>query len=101
MLYNVYSDVTLTQPLKIEEGLAALKKMVVNLSFLLEVPSGCCQQYVHPGTMGSSSGLRGVINQKKGFLLLLIQRQEHQLGTINYVITDEERKVKMVMVDKK
>ena len=105
--YVVYSDVDPNPPVKnVEEGLAALKENACD--FIISLGGGSPQDAASCISILATNGGRpqdyeGVNkSSKKGLPVVAINTTAGTSAeiTINYVITDEERKVKMVMVDK-
>ena len=105
--YVVYSDVDPNPTVKnVEEGLAALKENTCN--FIISLGGGSPQDAASCISILAINGGRpqdyeGVNkSSKKGLPVVAINTTAGTSAeiTINYVITDEERKVKMVMVDK-
>ena len=105
--YVVYSDVDPNPTVKnVEEGLAALKENACD--FIISLGGGSPQDAASCISILATNGGRpqdyeGVNKlSKKGLPVVAINTTAGTSAeiTINYVITDEERKVKMVMVDK-
>lgn len=105
--YVVYSDVDPNPTVKnVEEGLAALKENTCD--FIISLGGGSPQDAASCISILATNGGRpqdyeGVNkSSKKGLPVVAINTTAGTSAeiTINYVITDEERKVKMVMVDK-
>ena len=105
--YVVYSDVDPNPTVKnVEEGLAALKENACD--FIISLGGGSPQDAASCISILATNGGRpqdyeGVNkSSKKGLPVVAINTTAGTSAeiTINYVITDEERKVKMVMVDK-
>lgn len=105
--YVVYSDVDPNPTVKnVEEGLAALKENACD--FIISLGGGSPQDAASCISILAINGGRpqdyeGVNkSSKKGLPVVAINTTAGTSAeiTINYVITDEERKVKMVMVDK-
>lgn len=105
--YVVYSDVDPNPTVKnVEEGLAALKENTCD--FIISLGGGSPQDAASCISILAINGGRpqdyeGVNkSSKKGLPVVAINTTAGTSAeiTINYVITDEERKVKMVMVDK-
>lgn len=105
--YVVYSDVDPNPTVKnVEEGLAALKENACD--FIISLGGGSPQDAASCISILATNGgcpqdYEGVNkSSKKGLPVVAINTTAGTSAeiTINYVITDEERKVKMVMVDK-
>lgn len=105
--YVVYSDVDPNPTVKnVEEGLAALKEN--GCDFIISLGGGSPQDAASSMSILATNGGRpqdyeGVHkSEKQGLPVIAINTTAGTSAeiTINYVITDEERKVKMVMVDK-
>lgn len=105
--YVVYSDVDPNPTVKnVEGGLAALKENACD--FIISLGGGSPQDAASCISILATNGGRpqdyeGVNkSSKKGLPVVAINTTAGTSAeiTINYVITDEERKVKMVMVDK-
>ena len=105
--YVVYSDVDPNPTVKnVEEGLAALKENACD--FIISLGGGSPQDAASCISILATNGGRPQdyesVNKssKKGLPVVAINTTAGTSAeiTINYVITDEERKVKMVMVDK-
>lgn len=105
--YVVYSDVDPNPTVKnVEEGLAALKENACD--FIISLGGGSPQDAASCISILATNGGRpqdyeGVNkSSKKGLPVVAINTTAGTSAeiTINYVITDEERKVKMFMVDK-
>ncbi|MCO4510839.1 Lactaldehyde dehydrogenase involved in frucose or rhamnose utilization [Streptococcus infantarius subsp. infantarius] len=105
--YVAYSDVDPNPTVKnVEEGLAALKENACD--FIISLGGGSPQDAASCISILATNGGRpqdyeGVNkSSKKGLPVVAINTTAGTSAeiTINYVITDEERKVKMVMVDK-
>ena len=105
--YVVYSDVDPNPTVKnVEEGLAALKEN--GCDFIISLGGGSPQDAASSMSILATNGGRpqdyeGVHkSEKTGLPVIAINTTAGTSAeiTINYVITDEERKVKMVMVDK-
>lgn len=105
--YVVYSDVDPNPTVKnVEGGLAALKENACD--FIISLGGGSPQDAASSISILATNGGRpqdyeGVNkSSKKGLPVVAINTTAGTSAeiTINYVITDEERKVKMVMVDK-
>ncbi|SDQ20043.1 Alcohol dehydrogenase, class IV [Streptococcus equinus] len=105
--YVVYSDVDPNPTVKnVEEGLATLKENACD--FIISLGGGSPQDAASCISILATNGGRpqdyeGVNkSSKKGLPVVAINTTAGTSAeiTINYVITDEERKVKMVMVDK-
>lgn len=105
--YVVYSDVDPNPTVKnVEEGLPALKENACD--FIISLGGGSPQDAASCISILATNGGRpqdyeGVNkSSKKGLPVVAINTTAGTSAeiTINYVITDEERKVKMVMVDK-
>ena len=105
--YVVYSDVDPNPSVKnVEDGLAVLKEN--GCDFIVSVGGGSPQDAASCISIIATNGGRpqdyeGLHkSEKKGLPVVAINTTAGTSAeiTINYVITDEERKVKMVMVDK-
>lgn len=105
--YVIYSEVDPNPTVKnVEEGLAILKEN--SCDFIISLGGGSPQDAASSISILATNGGRpqdyeGVHKSKeKGLPVVAINTTAGTSAeiTINYVITDEERKVKMVMVDK-
>lgn len=105
--YVIYSEVDPNPTVKnVEEGLAILKEN--GCDFIISLGGGSPQDAASSISILATNGGRpqdyeGVHKSKeKGLPVVAINTTAGMSAeiTINYVITDEERKVKMVMVDK-
>lgn len=105
--YVVYSDVDPNPTVKnVEEGLAALKEntcdFIISLGGSSPQDAASCISIlaINGGRPQDYEGVNK--SSKKGLPVVAINTTAGTSAeiTINYVITDEERKVKMVMVDK-
>ncbi|MBJ7540290.1 iron-containing alcohol dehydrogenase [Streptococcus sp. SL1232] len=105
--YIIYSDVDPNPTVKnVEEGLAVLKEN--GCDFIISLGGGSPQDAASSISILATNGGRpqdyeGVHKSKEqGLPVVAINTTAGTSAeiTINYVITDEERKVKMVMVDK-
>lgn len=105
--YVIYSEVDPNPTVKnVEEGLAILKEN--DCDFIISLGGGSPQDAASSISILATNGGRpqdyeGVHKSKeKGLPVVAINTTAGTSAeiTINYVITDEERKVKMVMVDK-
>ncbi|MCQ9215360.1 iron-containing alcohol dehydrogenase [Streptococcus gallolyticus] len=105
--YVIYSEVNPNPTVKnVEEGLAILKEN--GCDFIISLGGGSPQDAASSISILATNGGRpqdyeGVHKSKeKGLPVVAINTTAGTSAeiTINYVITDEERKVKMVMVDK-
>lgn len=105
--YVVYSDVDPNPTVKnVEEGLAVLKEN--GCDFIISLGDGSPQDAISSISILATNGGRPLDyevvhkSEKTGLPVIAISTTTGTSAeiTINYVITDEERKVKMVMVDK-